>query len=168
MDFVEIDGLEKDANLPGKPVSFWIATTPETNFPVLPNDLSVDVAVLGGGITGIATAYLLKQAGAGVAVVEARRIVKSVTGNTTAKITSQHSIIYDRLISDFGEEQARLYGEAQESAKDKIALLVEQLNIDCDFRRTSAYTYTLDEQELDMIQREVEAAGRLGLPASFV
>lgn len=135
--------------------------------PAAEGDATVDVAVLGGGITGIATAYLLKQAGATVAVVEAGRVVKSVTGNTTAKITSLHGLIYDHLVSQFGEERARLYADAQESAKEKIASLVAGLSIDCDFRRASAYTYTLDKAEREQIEREVEAAKRSGLPASY-
>jgi glycine/D-amino acid oxidase-like deaminating enzyme/nitrite reductase/ring-hydroxylating ferredoxin subunit len=167
MDFAEVGDVAGGSELPGKPVSLWIATTPETNYPTLEGEVSVDVAVLGGGITGIAAAYMLKQAGASVAVIEADRLVKSVTGNTTAKITSLHSLIYDHLISEFGEGKARLYADAQESAKEKIASLIEQLGIDCDFRRTSAYTYTLDEQEKEQIEREVEAATRLGLPVAY-
>lgn len=152
MDENTLDGEKASENLAGRPVSLWIATTPETAYPRLPEDLTVDVAVLGGGITGIATAYLLKQSGASVAVVEAGRIVKGVTGNTTAKITSLHSIIYDHLVSQFGEERARLYGEAQEAAKEKIDALASELNIDCDFRRASAYTYTLLDEEVSQVE----------------
>ncbi|HSK70957.1 MAG TPA: FAD-dependent oxidoreductase [Pyrinomonadaceae bacterium] len=168
MNSVEHNNLKETANLPGEPVSLWIATTPQTNYQSIPQNFSVDVAVLGGGIVGIATAFMLKQAGATVVVIEAGRVVESVTGNTTAKVTSQHGLIYDQLISSFGEEKARLYGEAQEYAKERIAFLVEQLGIDCDFKRTSAYTYTLKEQELEQIKNEVEAATKLGLPASYV
>src|ERR687894_53469 len=132
MDFVELGDVDKGDELPGRPVSLWLATTPKTHYPALSGDASVDVAVLGGGTAGIATAYLLKQSGATVAVIEAGRVVESVTGNTTAKVTSQHGLIYDQLVSDFGEERARLYGEAQEAAKERIASLVEQLHIDCD------------------------------------
>lgn len=167
MDENKVNREKASENLPGRPVSLWIATTPDTDYPQLPENLSVDVAVLGGGITGIATAYHLKQAGATVAVLEADRIVKSVTGNTTAKITSLHSLIYDHLISQFSEEQACAYAEAQEAAKERIASLVSELNIDCDFRRTSAYTYTLLEEEVSQIEAEVKAAERLGLPVSL-
>jgi glycine/D-amino acid oxidase-like deaminating enzyme/nitrite reductase/ring-hydroxylating ferredoxin subunit len=162
------DSTVEEKGLPGRPVSLWIATTPETSYAQLPGDISVDVCILGGGITGISTAFLLKQTGATVAVVEASRIVERVTGNTTAKITSQHNLIYDYLVRQFGEEQARLYGDAQETAKEKIASHVSQYSIDCDFRRTSAYTYTLLDEELKEVEREVEAAARLGLPASYV
>jgi glycine/D-amino acid oxidase-like deaminating enzyme/nitrite reductase/ring-hydroxylating ferredoxin subunit len=166
MDTVEVVHVNDD--LPGKPVSLWIATTPETNYPVFPQDLTVDVAILGGGIAGIATAYLLKQSGATVALVEAGRIAKSVTGNTTAKITSLHGLIYDYLISQFGEGGARQYADAQQAAIEKIASLIEEHKISCDFRRTSAYTFTESEEELDQIKAEVEAATKLGLPASYV
>src|SRR5688500_14095763 len=97
----EVKDSPDGAELPGQPVSLWLATTPETHFPTMEKELTVEVAVIGGGIAGIATAFLLKQAGVTVAVVEAGRVVKSVTGNTTAKITSLHALIYDYLISQF-------------------------------------------------------------------
>src|SRR5215210_6206103 len=116
----ELNISPDEAELPGRPVSLWLATTPETHFPAMAKDVTVDVAVIGGGIAGISTALLLKQAGVRVAVIEAGRVAESVTGNTTAKITSLHGLIYDQLVSDFGEEKARLYAEAQEAAKEKI------------------------------------------------
>lgn len=168
MDDPKLNEAADENDLPGQPVSLWMATTPKTDFPSLPGNVSVDVAILGGGIAGIATALLLKQAGATVAVVEAGRIVESVTGNTTAKITSLHSLIYDHLISQFGVERAQAYAHAQQSAIEKIASLVEVHTIDCDFRRIAAYTYAEDEKELEQITAEVEAATKLGLPASYV
>jgi glycine/D-amino acid oxidase-like deaminating enzyme/nitrite reductase/ring-hydroxylating ferredoxin subunit len=168
MEDPKLNEAAEGNDLPGKPVSLWLATTPETQFPLLPDNVSVDVAILGGGIAGISTALLLKQAGARVAVIEAGRVVESVTGNTTAKITSLHSLIYDHLISQFGIERAQIYADAQQSAIEKIAAIVEAHTIDCDFQRTAAYTYTEDEKELEQITAEVEAATKLGLPASYV
>ena len=164
----ELNNTHNGAELPGKPVSLWLDTTPQTHFPTMAKDVRVDVAVIGGGIAGISTAFLLKRAGMTVAVVEAGRVVESVTGNTTAKITSLHSLIYDYLISQFGEDGARQYADAQASAIEKIASLVEENRISCDFRRTSAYTFTESEEDLDQIKAEVEAATKLGLPASYV
>jgi glycine/D-amino acid oxidase-like deaminating enzyme/nitrite reductase/ring-hydroxylating ferredoxin subunit len=164
-NFNDAHGVDE---LPGKPVSLWLATTPETDFPAMSKAISVDVAVVGGGIAGIATAFLLKQAGVTVAVVEAGRVVESVTGNTTAKIASLHNLIYDYLISQFGEDGARQYADAQTAAIDKIASLVEENKISCDFRRTPAYTYTEEDVDLDQIKAEVKAATKLGLPASYV
>ncbi len=103
-----INHNETDYVLPGKAESYWIATTPESSYPPISGDTHVDVAILGGGIVGITTAYLLKEAGMpSVALIEADRIITGVTGHTTAKVTSQHGLIYDRLISKFGKQQAQ-------------------------------------------------------------
>lgn len=74
--------------------SLWLGTTAETSYPSLSGPLSVDVAVLGGGITGLTAALLVKERGARVAVVDRHRIAMGTTGNTTAKITSLHWLIY--------------------------------------------------------------------------
>ena len=149
-------------------VSFWIGTTPETAYPALDDRLSVDVAVVGGGITGLTAALLLKESGRSVAVIEARRVALGTTGNTTAKITSLHGLVYDTLIAKHGEDRARLYGEANQAAVETIAGIVNRHAIDCDFLRMAAYTYTESRENVGQIEAEVEAARRLGLPASFV
>ena len=159
--------LNNYQSLPGKPISLWLDTTPETNFPALQSGLTVDVAIIGGGLAGLTAATLLKAEGKTVAVLEAGRIVHGVTGNTTAKITSQHNLIYDELTRHFGEEKARAYAEANQAAIEQIADLVRDKQIDCDFARTEAYTYTESDDKVDQIRAEVEAALKLGLPASF-
>ncbi len=128
----------------------------------------MDVAVLGGGIAGITTALLLKNEGVSVAVVEARSIGGGVTGYTTAKVTSLHGLTYARLASRLGEYTARVYGEANEWGLARVAGFVEELAIDCDFRRTDAFTYAESRDDLPKIEEEVDRAARLGLPASFV
>jgi glycine/D-amino acid oxidase-like deaminating enzyme/nitrite reductase/ring-hydroxylating ferredoxin subunit len=151
-----------------KHLSFWIDTTPHTNYPVMLGNTSVDVAVLGGGITGLTAAVLLKRLGKTVAVIEARRIAEGVTGHTTAKVTSQHKLIYDTLIDKHGEQKARLYAEANEAAIDRIEAFVNEKSIDCDFRRLPAYAYTENANVLSQLKAEVAAAQKVGLPASFV
>jgi glycine/D-amino acid oxidase-like deaminating enzyme len=163
--------IENESNyiLPGKAESYWMESTPKSMYPSLSGDVRVDVAVLGGGIAGITTAYLLKEAGIlSVAVIEANRIISGVTGHTTAKVTSQHQLIYDRLISKFGKEQAQQYADSNQAAIEKIAELVSSKNIDCDFMRKPAYVYAESEKSVSKIQAEVEAAKSLGIPASFV
>jgi glycine/D-amino acid oxidase-like deaminating enzyme len=82
-----------------------MATASETSFaPYEGGDLRVEVAVIGGGITGLTTALLLKQAGVSVAVIEAGRVACGVTGSTTAKVTSLHGLTYAKLASTFGQE----------------------------------------------------------------
>ncbi|WP_342643580.1 FAD-dependent oxidoreductase [Rhodoligotrophos ferricapiens] len=147
--------------------SYWNSTASSASFPSLAGDLDVDIAIIGGGIVGITTARLLKDRGLTVAVIEARRVGRQVTGKSTAKITSQHKIIYQTLEQKFGEDRARLYGEAQETALRQISTLAATHGIDCDIETKPAYTYTLDESYVSQLETEVAIAQRLGLPASL-
>jgi len=144
-----------------------VATTPETTYPPLGGDVTVDVVVIGAGITGLSTAALLKRTGARVALIEAGRVASGVTGYTTAKVTSLHGLVYRALLEELGEERARLYADANQAAIARVAASVEEEGIDCDFRRAAAYTYTEEAARVDDIQAEVEASRRLGLPASY-
>lgn len=154
--------------LPGKSGSFWLTTGGAPAFLPLRGDVSVDVAIIGGGLVGLTAALLLKQAGRTVAVVESRRVGRQVTGHSTAKVTSQHGLTYAALIDGFGEDGARIYAEANQAAIEQIAGFVEAMRIDCDFERKAAYTYTRSDGGMPKIEAEVEAARRLGLPASLV
>lgn len=127
----------------------------------------MDVAVVGAGITGLTTALLLQQGGARVALLEAGRVCSGVTAYTTGKVTSLHGLTYGPLRQTFGEETARVYGEANEAALAQVESLVEELGIDCNWERRPNYTYTTDEKTLAKVEREVEAAQAAGLPASF-
>jgi glycine/D-amino acid oxidase-like deaminating enzyme/nitrite reductase/ring-hydroxylating ferredoxin subunit len=148
--------------------SYWLDSSPETSYPQVPSTTRVDVAVVGGGIAGLCTAYELRRRGKTVAVIEAHRIAASVTGFTTAKITSLHTTIYSELVSSFGEDKARLYGASQQAGLERIATLVDTLGIDCDFARQDAFTYVREQSQVQSIREEAETAKKLGLPASFV
>ncbi len=162
-----VNQKEMDYSLPGKAESYWLASTPESKYPPLPGDIHVDVAIIGGGIVGITSAFLLKLAGVSVAVIEADRIITGATGYTTAKITSQHGLIYNRLISKVGRGQAKQYAESNEAAIERIDYIVRSWDISCDFVRKPAYVYAGSEDSSQKILDEVQAARSLGLPASF-
>lgn len=130
-------------------------------------DLTADVCVVGAGITGLTTALLLQQAGASVVVVEGDTVASGTTGSTTAKVTSLHSLTYAQLLREQGDDKARQYADANQAAIATIAGLVEQHEIDCQLERRAAVTFTTDPSRVDEIAAEVEAAQRLGLPASF-
>lgn len=147
--------------------SYWIDSAPSPDFPALHTPQAVDVAIIGAGITGLTAATLLKRAGKTVAVLEARRVVSGVTGRTTAKITSSHGLIYHDLIERYGDEAARLYGESNQAAIERIARFVDEESIACQFQRESNYLYSESKQDLPKIQAEVAAAQKLGLPATF-
>src|SRR4051812_13656144 len=147
--------------------SYWNATAEAPVFPALSGDVAVDVAIIGGGIVGVTTARLLKDRGLKVALVEARRVGRQGTGKSTAKMSSQHGILYQTLEQKFGEDKARLYAEAQETGIREIQRLASQYGIDADIEPKPAYVYTNDEDYVSQIEKEVEVAKRLGLPASL-
>jgi len=160
--------MENNHGVPGEAESFWISSTAGSRFPVQQQDITVDVAIIGGGYVGIAAAFLLKEAGLEVAVVEARRIVRGVTGYTTAKITSLHRLIFKHVIDKFGTEQAGQYAEANQAAIDKIEAIAGLKNIPCNFSRLPFYTFAETDEYVEKLEDEVKAAQSLGLPASFV
>ncbi|HEY0112755.1 MAG TPA: FAD-dependent oxidoreductase [Allosphingosinicella sp.] len=147
--------------------TYWNDTAQVPSFPGLAGDLQVDVAIIGGGIVGITTARLLKDQGLKVAVIEGRRVGQQVTGKSTAKMSSQHGILYQTLEQKFGEDKARLYAEAQETGIRRISELAAQYGIEADIEPMPAYVYTQDESYVSQLEKEVEVARRLGLPASL-
>ncbi len=158
---------ERDDIIPGRQHSLWIDTAPDTDFPPLQDNLEVDVAIIGGGIVGITAALLLKAAGNTVAVVDMHKLTQLVTGHTTAKITSAHGIIYEPLTKSFGENGARIYADANQAAIERIASLVEQHSISCDFQRTPMYIFTESAGNRETIKREARAAEKAGLPVTY-
>jgi glycine/D-amino acid oxidase-like deaminating enzyme/nitrite reductase/ring-hydroxylating ferredoxin subunit len=149
------------------PTSYWVESTPARSFPRLERSTSVDVVVLGAGITGVTVATLLKEAGKTIALVDAKEILRGVTGYTTAKLTAGHSLIYKTITGSFGEDGARLYAEANQAAIEHVARVAAERGIECDFERASNYVYTESQSEVQSLREEVDAARRLGLDAAF-
>jgi glycine/D-amino acid oxidase-like deaminating enzyme/nitrite reductase/ring-hydroxylating ferredoxin subunit len=148
--------------------SYWMHSTESTSYPALTGDVDVDVAVVGGGIAGICTAWELTRSGRSVVVVEADRIVAGTTGYTTAKVTAQHTMIYAHLRAALGAQTSRLYAQSQLDAVQHLADVVAELGIDCDLERAPAYTYVTSPDQVQQIRDEVDAAQQAGLSASGV
>lgn len=144
--------------------SIWTQHCEIKERPPLQGDLNTEVAVIGAGMAGVLTAHALQNAGKRVVVLEADRIAGGQTRNTTAKITSQHGMIYGKLARTLGEEKARQYAMANEAAVEAYRRLVAAGGIDCDFEERDAWVCGDDREQLEA---EAEAAARLGLPASF-
>jgi glycine/D-amino acid oxidase-like deaminating enzyme len=130
--------------LSGKRDCCWNATAPPTNYPLLSTPGGADVAVVGAGIVGLTTAYVLAKAGLSVAVLEALQVGGQVTGRSTAKITSQHSLIYRHLIDTVGLDHAERYADANRTACRQIRSWIAELDLSCDLEPKDAYTFTCD------------------------
>lgn len=143
--------------------SIWTETSDKPTFKKLNKDVKTDVLIIGGGIAGILCAYMLKKSGVDCLLVEAKSICNGVTENTTAKITLQHGLIYNKLINRFGVNTARLYYKAQKDACDKYAELCA--NIDCDFEYKDSFVYSLEDEA--KIKKEYLALKALGIQTEF-
>ena len=146
--------------------SIWSESCEFRKREVLDKDIKTDTIIIGAGMAGILIGYMLKQNGIDVILIDAAEMASGNTKNTTAKITSQHDLIYDKLISEFGEKKARQYAKANELAIKKYKEIIKERKIDCEFEEKSAYVYSLNEVE--NIKKEVEAANKLGISAEFV
>ncbi|BCN30223.1 FAD-dependent oxidoreductase [Anaeromicropila herbilytica] len=160
--------MNDKTNFVDNPKSYWLNMPPHTSYPTLSEDIDVDVAIVGGGITGITTAYFLNKQGLKVVILEADRILHGTTGHTTAKITSQHGLIYNKIKNKISEELARQYADANESAIRTIENIMKDHNIECDFYEQSAYVYTQQDNYIDRIQSEASFASSLGIKATFI
>ena len=116
--------------------SLWEETWRPPEFPRLEGDVDTHVLVVGGGMAGVLCAYFLHRAGVPYVLAEADTIGSGVTKNTTAKITSQHGLIYHQLVRRWGVERARQYLAAQEEALERYRTLCR--DIDCGFEEKDA------------------------------
>ncbi len=154
-----------DYLLPGEPTSPWLDAHADAQPARLTTDERTDVAIVGGGIAGLSTAYELRERGVEVVVCERDRVATGVTGKSTAKLTSQHGFIYDYIRQEFGTDPARQYARCQEDAIDTVDTRRTDLAIDCAFERVSSTLYANDAGR---IERELEAATAAGLEATYL
>ena len=143
--------------------SLWSETITLPSFESLSKNLKTDVLIIGGGITGILTAYRLQQAGINYVLVEADTILNGITKNTTAKITSQHGLIYHKILKKYGIDAAGFYLEANESALSEYRNLGK--DILCDFVNETNYVYSLTDRK--KLETELETLEKLRFPAYF-
>lgn len=160
--------MSEKLQIPKFPEPYWRDHVNFPSFKKLDCDIECEVAIVGGGITGITTAYLLSQKGVKVTLIEASEIMNGTTGHTTAKITAQHGLIYDQLINDLGKEQAQLYYDANKEALEFIKNTVSENEIECDFTTEDAYVYASTDEYAQKIQDELRAYQKLGIPGDYV
>lgn len=139
--------------------SIWSETARLPQFPPLQENIHTDVLIIGGGMAGLLCAYRLHTAGVDYILCEANTISTGITKNTTAKITSQHGLIYHKL----GTEKAKLYLEANQKALNEYRRLCA--DIDCDYSEQNSYVYSIND--LKKLQKELSALKKLNFPASY-
>lgn len=145
--------------------SIWTNNTGKKDFEMLSRNQKTNTVVIGGGMAGVLTAYYLQQVGVPVIVLEANRVGSGQTRKTTAKITSQHNLIYEKLLRVFGKEKAIHYARANEKAIDAYEQLIEKEKIDCGFVRCSSFLFSRTGEEL--LRAEEKAAEQLHLPVRY-
>jgi glycine/D-amino acid oxidase-like deaminating enzyme/nitrite reductase/ring-hydroxylating ferredoxin subunit len=143
--------------------SFWMEGAALPTYPVLSDDTSADVAVVGGGITGLTAALRLCQAGRSVCLIEMNRIGSGTTGSSTGHLDGYTDQTIGGLIRAFGEEKARIALHAKRSAIDHIERWDRELNLQCQFRRIPAYLYCEEEADVETLKNEYANARQLGL-----
>ncbi len=143
--------------------SVWSESITKKKFESLEGNLKTDVLIIGGGMAGLLCAYMLKSKGVDCILTEQDCICSGTTKNTTAKLTFQHGLIFEKLIGRFGKEKAKLYIDAHRLALKKYEGLCA--NIDCDYEIRDSYVYSLRNRE--KIEKEALALGKLGIRADF-
>ncbi|WP_010283159.1 FAD-dependent oxidoreductase [Bacillus timonensis] len=160
--------MANEKKIPESPEPLWRVDVDIPEFPPLEEDLEVDVVIVGGGIAGLTSAYVLINEGLKVAVLEADKILNGTTGHTTAKVTAQHDLIYDEFITNFGRNTARLYYEANTEAINFVKKTVEEHQIECDFKEQDAFIYSTTDEYAQKLEKEAQAYKKIGIDGELV
>ena len=149
--------------------SYWINSEKnKEKYNKVEKNIETDICIIGGGITGISTAYYLTKENLKVTVLDMGKIGFQTTGNSTAKITSQHGLFYKDLKDSKGEDFARLYYDANEDAIKNIKKIVEKEKIQCDLECQSAYVLAANREEVQKVKDEVEVVRGFGGHAEYL
>ena len=143
--------------------SIWTKTVTMPSFPTLEGDIKTDVLIIGGGMAGILCAHFLQEQGVDYVLAEGREICSGVTKNTTAKITSQHGLIYQKIAKQRGMEMAAMYLGANQAAVRAYGELAK--GIDCDFERKTNYVYSLKSRK--KLEKEAKILTKIGFDNIF-
>ncbi len=148
--------------------SLWSKTIQLPKQETLSADLRVQNVVIGAGITGILIAYLLQDKGQEVIILEANEIGSGQTKDTTAKITSQHGLIYHEMIKNTDRERAKGYAQANEAAIQIYKKIITKEGIACHYEELPSFLYTKREEGIERLKKEARAARACGICAEYV
>jgi glycine/D-amino acid oxidase-like deaminating enzyme/nitrite reductase/ring-hydroxylating ferredoxin subunit len=155
-----------DDSRPPSPRSRWADALPAATTAPAPPD-SIDIVVVGAGLTGVLSASLLAETGADVLLVDRDRVGGQATRNTTAKLSCLQGTVLSSIESSRGAEAAAAYAAANVHALDGLRSMIERLGIDCDLREAPSFTHATTARGEEKAQRELEAASAAGLPVTW-
>ena len=147
--------------------SYWVASAKMQTFKPLSSAIETDVLIIGGGIAGLTTAYLLSKGGRQVTLIEDGQLGSGESGRTTAHLTAALDDRYYYLENVFGEKAAALAAESHTAAVDKIEQIVAAEKIDCHFRRVPGYLFSHPSDEPENLEKESEATQKAGLKTNL-
>ncbi|WP_301108536.1 FAD-dependent oxidoreductase [Sporosarcina sp.] len=141
--------------------SLWLATAyPQEKYPVIEDNLSCEVLIIGGGLSGIANAYFLAKQGKDVVLLEKNSILHGATGNSTGKLTSQHDLVYADLIEQFDLESAKQYFNANEHALHLARSFADPEQL----QTAHSVLYSQTAEGTEKLMREKKAYEEIGIP----
>ncbi|MEG1408574.1 MAG: FAD-dependent oxidoreductase [Terrisporobacter sp.] len=143
--------------------SYWITSCENKEYKSLEKDIDTEYLIVGGGITGLTTAYLLNNENKKVTIVEADRIGWGSSGRNTGKVTSQHGLIYNNIKKEYSLETAKLYYEANEDGLKLVESIIKENNIDCEFKIVSSFIFTEDEKYVEQIEDEYNTCKEINI-----
>ena len=146
-------------------ISVWRVTAPETGFPTLQEEITTDVVIVGGGITGVTLALNLAEQGASAVLLEARDLGFGSTGNSTGNLYETISRGIRRIVDRWGEDTAHAVTSARRAAVEQIERRVQEYNIACGFRRCPLYRYATSDHAQETIEKEYQGSLKAGLTA---
>src|SRR5690625_1452300 len=156
------------SQLPEQSLSYWLDSVKLSQFNKLNEKLHVDVCIVGVGMTGLTAAYLLSKHNLNICLIEAGSLCHGTSGHTTAKITAQHGLIYDEFIQHFGVDNASLYYQANHEAQNLIETIINEYDIQCQFKKEDAYIYTNSDKFLEKLDNELKAYEKLSIDGGSI
>lgn len=147
--------------------SYWILSSKNNTYETLDKNEKTDCLIVGSGIVGLTTAYLLAKENKNVIIVDANKVGWGSSGRNTGKVTCQHGLIYNTISKKHSPQKARMYYDANDKGMRLVEDIINEYNISCDLKKVDSFVYTLDENDIQYIKDEYETCKQLKIPCDY-
>lgn len=147
--------------------SYWILSSDKNEYQSLDKDIDTECLIVGGGIAGLTTAYLLAQENKKVVVIDADKIGWGASGRNTGKVTSQHNLIYNSIKKKYSLDKAILYYESNEEGLNLVQEIIKDNKINCNFKIVPSFVYTQENKYIKKIKEEYEICKEINIPCEY-